>query len=474
MRSTHLFRVKAILFLALVCLTTVAALAQEAPPAGERSKVERLDTGDLARHAEALADLLEQRVTEADERGDEIAALAEGIDVLLTQLNAAQTSNEALRANIAELSDILALEQQANADLHLNMARLEASLQSSTEQRDELVLELRLQSDRADQAGSVQRTMEADRETITTQLAELENLRRDITALREVRTEVETEVARLAAAMKETESVVTALRDRARELEARLASEEERTALAQKEIEKREIRLAEVLALQLQTEQERDSERQISAQARAQVEILNQQILALREQLARIEDALQATEAKDREQNVVIADLGRRLNLAVAQKVQELERYRSEFFGRLREVLGERSDVTIVGDRFVFQSEVLFASGSAQLGEEGKAQLATFATTLLEIGEKIPDDLPWTLRVDGHTDRVPIHTPAFLSNWELSSARATSVVKFLVSQGVPPTRLASTGFGEYRPIDPRDGEEAYRRNRRIELKLTER
>ena len=459
------------LFSALVGLTTVAALGQEAPPAGKKSDVERQDNSELARRAEALADLLERRASEADERGDAIEGLAEGIGALLTQLNAAQTSNEALRSNIARLSDLLALEQRSNADLHLDVARLEASLQSSVEQRDALVLELRSRSDRAE---AVQRTMEADRETIATQLAELERLRRDIAALREVRTEAEAEVARLALAMEESDSVVTALRDRARELEARLSSEEERTALAQMEIEEREIRLAEVLALQLQAEQERDGARQISAQARARVELLNQQILALREQLVRIEDALQVAAGKDRDQNVVLADLGRRLNFALAQKVEELARYRSEFFGRLREILGERGDLTIVGDRFVFQSEVLFASGSAQLGEAGKAQLATFATTLLEIGEKIPGDVLWILRVDGHTDRVPIDTPAFPSNWELSSARATSVVKFLVSRGVPPARLASTGFGEYRPIDPRDGEEAYRRNRRIELRLTER
>ena len=459
------------LFSALIYLTAVAALGQEAPPAGKKSDVERQDNSELARRAEALADLLERRASDADERGDVIEGLAEGIDALLTQLNAAQTSNEALRSNIARLSDLLALEQRSNADLHLDVARLEASLQSSAEQRDALVLELRSQSDRAE---AVQRTMEADRETIATQLAELERLRRDIAALREVRAGAEAEVARLALALEERDSVVTALRDRARELEARLSSEEERTALAQMGIEEREIRLAEVLALQLQAEQERDGARQISAQARARVELLNQQILALREQLVRIEDALQVAAAKDRDQNVVLADLGRRLNLALAQKVEELARYRSEFFGRLREILGERGDLTIVGDRFVFQSDVLFASGSAQLGEAGKAQLATFATTLLEIGQKIPGDVLWILRVDGHTDRVPIDTPAFPSNWELSSARATSVVKFLVSRGVPPARLASTGFGEYRPIDPRDGEEAYRRNRRIELRLTER
>ena len=383
-----------------------------------------------------------------------------------------------LNREIAELGDLLALERQASADLRLDMAQLSASLQSSTAQRDELVLALRVQSERADDAeaalAAARQSIDVGRETIAAQLSELESLRRDIVALRAVRDELETEVGRLAAAVSESESVAIALRDRTRELEAQLSSEEERTALAQQELEKRDIRLAEVLALQLRTERDLESEREVSTRVQARLDILNQQILALRDQLARIETALQATEAKDREQNVVISDLGRRLNLALAQKVEELERYRSEFFGRLREVLGARTDVTIVGDRFVFQSEVLFASGSAELGEEGKAQLATFATTLLEIAGKIPDELPWILRVDGHTDRIPIHTAAFPSNWELSSGRANSVVKYLVSQGVSPVRLASTGFADYQPIDPGDSDEAYRRNRRIELKLTER
>ena len=385
---------------------------------------------------------------------------------------------ERLNREIAELGDLLSLERRASADLRLDMAQLSASLQSSTAERDDLVLALQVQAERAEDAeaalAAAQQTVEADRETITAQLSELESLRRDIVALRTVRDDLEAEVGRLAAAISESETVATALRDRAAELEARLASEAERTALAQQELERREIRLTEVLALQLRTERDLGAEREVSARARSRLDLLNQQILALREQLARIETALGATEAKDREQSVVIANLGRRLNLALAQKVEELERYRSEFFGRLREVLGERTDITIVGDRFVFQSEVLFASGSADLGGVGKTQLATFATTLLEISEKIPDELPWILRVDGHTDRIPINTAVFPSNWELSSARANSVVKFLTNEGVPPARLAATAFAEHQPIDPGDSVEAYRRNRRIELKLTER
>jgi chemotaxis protein MotB len=166
--------------------------------------------------------------------------------------------------------------------------------------------------------------------------------------------------------------------------------------------------------------------------------------------------------------------MGQRLNAALASKVQDLARYRSEFFGRLRKVLGDRRDIQIVGDRFVFQSEVLFASGSDSLAEGGKVQLAHLATTLKEIAEGIPDDINWVLRVDGHTDRVPISTARFPSNWELSTARAISVVKYLISQGIPPHRFAATGFGEFQPLDERDDEIAYRRNRRIEMKLDQR
>jgi chemotaxis protein MotB len=171
---------------------------------------------------------------------------------------------------------------------------------------------------------------------------------------------------------------------------------------------------------------------------------------------------------------VQIADLGKRLNAALASKVEELARYRSEFFGRLREVLGDRPDIRVVGDRFVFQSEVLFALGSADLSDNAKKQLLPVAQALKDISSKIPPDINWVLRVDGHTDKRPITTAQFPSNWELSTARAISVVRFFMDQGIPANRLVAAGFGEYQPIDTRDSEDAYRRNRRIELKLTER
>ena len=216
-----------------------------------------------------------------------------------------------------------------------------------------------------------------------------------------------------------------------------------------------------------------DEQNELSTRAMARVELLNQQLAALRRQIAALEEALEASEARDTESQTQIADLGKRLNLALARKVQELARYRSDFFGRLRAILGNRDDVRIEGDRFVFQAEVLFPSSSDVMNAEGSAQIAKIASAITQLGSEIPKEINWVLRVDGHTDVRPISSPEFPSNWELSSARAISVVRQLIAQGVPPSRLVAAGFGEFQPIDQGDTEEAYRRNRRIELKLTE-
>ena len=217
-----------------------------------------------------------------------------------------------------------------------------------------------------------------------------------------------------------------------------------------------------------------DLEKQSVARALAQVEILNQQIAALRRQLGAIEAALETSEKRDRDSQTRIADLGQRLNLALAQRVQELQRYRSDFFGRLRTVLGNRPDVRIVGDRFVFQSEVFFDAGQAVLKPEGRAEIDKIASALLELEKQIPADIGWVMRVDGHTDIRPITNVQFPSNWELSAARAIAVVQYMISLGVSPQRLVAAGFGEFQPLDTEKTEDAFRRNRRIELKLTER
>jgi chemotaxis protein MotB len=218
-----------------------------------------------------------------------------------------------------------------------------------------------------------------------------------------------------------------------------------------------------------------DLQKTATARAIAQIENLNQQISALRRQIAALEDALGATEKKEKDAQLHIADLGQRLNVALAQRVQELSRYRSDFFGKLREILGNRPDIRVVGDRFVFQSEVFFDSGAAVLRPEGRAELDKLAAALLELEKQIPSEINWVLRVDGHTDTRQLSaTSPFKTNWELSAARAISVVQYLIGKGVSPQRLVAAGFGEFQPIDPGTTEEAFSRNRRIELKLTER
>ncbi|MDB5593383.1 MAG: hypothetical protein JWM36_344 [Hyphomicrobiales bacterium] len=217
--------------------------------------------------------------------------------------------------------------------------------------------------------------------------------------------------------------------------------------------------------------QQLDAEKLISSRAMAQVDILNQQISALRRQLAAIEDALNASERRDKESQARIADLGSRLNVALAQKVQELARYRSDFFGRLREILGNRPGIRVVGDRFVFESEVLFETGQSALNPQGRAELDKLAAAVTDLEREIPPEIGWIMRVDGHTDKRPI---AGRSNWDLSATRAIAVVQYLVTRGVSPQRLVAAGFGEFQPIDTAETEDAYRRNRRIELKLTER
>ena len=367
-----------------------------------------------------------------------------------------------LQQQVDELANLLAIERGANDQLRSGTTELSTQLKSVLAERDQLTGKLR----------DADAIVSADKEKIELQLRELESLRRDLAALKSVRAELEAKVASLA--QQQAQEGAAALRDRAKELEARLASEQEKTSLAQKQIEARDVRVRELGSRAEGAEQALSGEKEVSRKAVARVDELNAQITTLREQLSRIAAALDVSEAKVKEQQGQIVELGKRLNLALVNKVEELARYRSEFFGRLREILGDRPDIRIVGDRFIFQSEVLFAPGSAELGDNAKKELAPVITALKELSAKIPPEINWILRVDGHTDRRPISNSQFPSNWELSTARAISVVRFAIEEGVPAARLAAAGFADKQPLDPRTAEDAYRRNRRIELKLTER
>jgi len=397
--------------------------------------------------------------------------------VFLSQaLSGRDEALERLNNQISELANLLALERDTSTELRTNVSQLSASLQQSTKSRDALGLEM--ETLRAQLADANQALAERDEKIAST------DSDRDALAAR---------IARLEAALAQSSNEAAALRSQARDLRDDLAAAEvstaEKLAALQAAMVARLAALEADAAEKLRAADEKlqaankkseddvkqlDEERKVSATALGQVALLNQQLAALRLQIARVNQALEASEVEDRKQKATILDLGKRLNVALAKKVEELAQFRSEFFGRLKRALGDRRDVQIVGDRFVFQSEVLFTSGSADLGLPGKAQLAKLATTILDIARKIPTELPWVLRVDGHTDRFPIATARFPSNWALSTGRALSVVNFLIEQGVPPNRLAAAGFGEFQPLDKRDDEIAHRRNRRIEIKLTQR
>jgi chemotaxis protein MotB len=327
-----------------------------------------------------------------------------------------------LSSQLGDLASQLAMEKSANADLNTRIGALNDELQASLTTTQRLQQEADEAKGRADKVSSdledANKVIQADKEKIDAQLSQLDALRRNIETL-------------------------TALRD---ELQ-KTVNQQGSDLTAQKDLTK-------------------------DAQARA--DLLTRQIAALQQQLAALNAALGISEDKAKAEQVQISDLGKRLNAALAGRVEELTKFRSEFFGRLRQVLGDRPDVHVVGDRFVFQSEVLFPSGSAELQPDGQKQLDGVADALATIAKEMPSDLPWILQIDGHTDNRPIATAQFPSNWELSAARAISVVKYLASRGVPADRLAAAGFGEFEPLDPRNDEVGWRRNRRIEIKVTSR
>jgi chemotaxis protein MotB len=304
-----------------------------------------------------------------------------------------------------------------------------------------------------------------------------EDLAKDVARLtllsRQLQAEREKLTADVTSAQTERDRLAAMLKDATQQIEAKTSQ----TTDMQKEIERQKLELTRLAAALAAANNEKGKlfsdlteEQKQTAEQKAAVVRMTAELSALKDELARLNAALDAADAKAKEQNAQIIDLGQKLNRALASKVEELARYRSEFFGKLREALAGQRDVQVVGDRFVFQSEVLFPSGSAQLQPSGEKQLAAVAQRLIEISSKIPKDIPWVLQVDGHTDNKPINTAAFPSNWELSAARAIAVVKFLNAQGIPNDHLVAAGYGEFQPLSMMDTA----RNRRIELKLTNR
>jgi chemotaxis protein MotB len=390
---------------------------------------------------------------------DALSTLLMGITFLLvvfvlgqffmSRLLAGRTEQmDRLQVQVEDLASQLQLSRGEADELRRNLRRLDADLQNLTVERDDLQSQL--------QTSEEERTTLSDR--LASILAQTASLGRNLddtrgTLEQEARTREELEQA-LAEARRQ------------------IAADRETVELQVGQLAELQQQVAALQAIRDQLQAEKGEVSTSRDEAVAQVALLNRQIQELGAQLAQLGQALEVKQEEIDRQAGSIEDLGRKLNLALADKVQELSQFRSDFFGRLRGILGERSGVQIVGDRFVFESGVLFEGGSATLSPEGQEQLTQFAITLNQIVEEIPADLPWILRVDGHTDKRPINTPEFPSNWELSTARAITVARFLVANGLPSDRVAAAGFAEFRPLDPADNEEAYRRNRRIELQLT--
>lgn len=411
-------------------LPLTVSLAQE--PAAPEPAVE--EKQQSVEDVQALVDKIKRQLEEMDaatkQRNQGLEFLQDQIDQATGRLQGSDATNEALRAKVGELGSTV-------DDLAQQQKTLDENLQATTREKETL------------------------EEQLARKISELEAMltaeRRDSIAV------LEAERQEHAAALAGEQERIRQAGARVGELEDQLATERARLESA----------LSQERAHVSETASSLESARAELASARIRITELEGLLDATRSALVAMEGTLGATRTRVDDQQATIDDLGQRLNEALARKVEELSRYRSEFFGVLSQALGERSDIRVVGDRFVLQSELLFDPGSAQIGPEGRAELAKVAQTLQQIAKTIPEDVPWVLRVDGHTDRRPISSSRFASNWDLSTARAVAVVQYLIERGLSPERLAAAGFGEYKPLDTRDDEIAYRRNRRIEFKLTE-
>ncbi|MBN2059246.1 MAG: OmpA family protein [Deltaproteobacteria bacterium] len=370
----------------------------------------------------------------------------------------------ALHQRVNDLARLLGLEERRNETLVAEITDLSGMLEDLTQERERL----------GSRVADLTRQSAADRQEIEKHLLTIASLQEDISSLRTLRMELEQRIGVMALSLSDKDTELGALRDRSKALEARLADERELTLLSQKKIEQSEIRIQALSAIIGEQKEALEKEHQLSSSAKAEVSLLNRQIDRMKQQLDEISSALKVTEAEKSAQEAQLKDLGRRLNIVLAREVNRLEYYQSEFFGRIREILGDNPNVSIVGDRFVLQAELLFDSGSSEIGDEGKVHLVKMADIIKEISGKIPEDINWIIRIDGHTDRVPINNEKFASNWELSTSRAVSVVRFLAKQGIPERRMIAAGFSKFYPIDPSETPEAYRKNRRIEIKLTSR
>ena len=432
---------------------------------------------------------------------------------LSVALNGRNRALDRLNQQMAELTDMLNLERGHSGELQQTVAQLNRDLQAAGAARDSMTSQLSALRDQDTRLAADRDALRADRDRIAAQLSDAQAqatgalarttaLQSQLAAAVRASDAAGQDNATLAGQLADARRQVAAAQAQADAMRAQVA-ELDRTVTADKATIQAKLsdlasltqqvrqlaalrdqleKQAQDAAAQATTEAQRRAavaaqladEQKLGDSARAQIALLNQTVDQLRAQIQQVSSALDVSEQGGRDKDAQIANLGQRLNVALAAKVEELQRYRSEFFGKLRDVLQNRPGIQVVGDRFVFQSEVLFPVGSADLSPGGQDQIRALAATVKDIAKDIPPDVNWLLRVDGHADRQPLGRGQFASNWELSAQRAVNVVKLLVQEGVPPDRLAATGFGEFQPLDNNDGPDSYARNRRIELRLTDR
>ncbi len=447
--------------LAALLRQDLATVEQDNLALSEILRDRELELGALLEEQARLQETLtgtEEALAQSDLSVEELTAAVtdqrQRLALRAAALTALEEALAAREATVAAQSQALSEQEQAIAALDGTVETLTGQLQLSG---DEVIALRQLLDERGADLAALRARLDESQAAEVAVGEQVEALTLELRISEEDRTRILDELG--------------ALRDRSQILETQLSTAEERTVLMQAMIDDQDVQITDLAGALAASERTRTSDQEIAA---SQIDALTEQLDGLRGQILELQQALSDTESTVTDQDLEIASLTSRLNQALVQRVEELGRYRSEFFGRLRAVLGSRSDIRVVGDRFVFQSEVLFASGSATLQPSGADELGEFADTLLDLTSEFPPEVDWILRVDGHTDIRPISTAAFRSNWELSTARALEVVEFLEGRGIPPERLAAAGFGEFQPLDPRPTESAYQRNRRIELKLDQR
>jgi chemotaxis protein MotB len=462
-----------------------------------------------------------------------VFVLAQGF--LSLALSSRDRALDRLNRQVAELSELLSLERGSAEDLRSGLGRAQEEARAAAADRDAARNAVAALQDQATRAANARDAMRQERDRIAARLADAElasrgnaeritslesrlaealtgaeaagadtartvqgltETRRALASEQAARQGAERSLAETRAALEAARRDLEALRQAAAQLDRQVTTDRATIEARLSDIARLNEQLRALTALRDQAEQQARAALAATAEAtrgrsaaearageygrlaesaRAQAALLTQQLDTLRAELRRLNAALEAQEAQDREKDTQINALGQRLNAALAARVEELQRYRSDFFGRLREILGSRPEIRIAGDRFVFQSEVLFPIGSAELSQSGREQITNVTALLLDIARRIPEGTNWVLRVDGHADNSPIRPGArYATNWELSSARAIAVAQLMIQNGLPANRVAATAFGEFQPLDGADTPEARARNRRIELRLTDR